>query len=454
MKDKKSLLRRVQDGWVNALAGLGFKMDKRSKTKYGNYSIAPDEELEQIYIGDGVGARIIDVVADDMTREWITLEGKNKEDQENENIKIVEETLNQLKAESMYNRALKWKRLYGGAIIIVGAFDGQDLEKPLIPGRISAINSLHVVDKSDVDLYQSVFQENPSVEGYGQPVKYYIYFQNKNTRIGHLVHASRCIVFNGKAIPHGISSIVTWEQRFWGISELQQVYEALRDYGGAIESIGNILYELVIGKFKLEHLAEMLEAGNEGAIATRLEIINMSKSIINAVVLGENEDYIRDSINLGGVPEILDRFMLRMSAVTGIPATRLWGRSPAGLNSTGESDTNIYYDMIKAKQKNELKSELNQLIEIIKEWKKITETMEIKFNPLFQLSENEQKENEKKEAERQKIEADMYQVYLDMGVLSPDQIYALRWEAPLKNVSVESGGSEELESTNEAEVIQ
>ena len=97
----------------------------------------------------------------------------------------------------------------------------------------------------------------------------------------------------------------------------------------------------------------------------------MSKSVLNAVILDRDEMYDKQYTTLAGLPEVIDRFMLQLSGATGIPVTRLYGRSPAGLNATGESDLRNYYDLIEAAQRNRLMPPLRKLINIISEWQGI-----------------------------------------------------------------------------------
>lgn len=44
-----------------------------------------------------------------------------------------------------------------------------------------------------------------------------------------------------------------------------------------------------------------------------------------------------------------------LSALTNIPQTILFGRSPAGMNATGESDFENYYNFIERIQKQDVK---------------------------------------------------------------------------------------------------
>ena len=122
------------DSWYNALVGLGKSMDKSNKTFFGDFDFMDRNQLSRMYVGDGIGRRIVDIVADDMTREWIeiTMEDESQKD-------ILEGTLKKLKAEVYFNEALKWERLFGGAVIVLGAMDGNALDVPLDMNRCKSV---------------------------------------------------------------------------------------------------------------------------------------------------------------------------------------------------------------------------------------------------------------------------------------------------------------------------
>ncbi len=420
------------DGWANLLVGLGSKMDKRDKTKYGVHPCLSDEELHNIYLGEGIGARIVDVVADDMTREWIDLAPEDSEDKaEEERAEEIEKFLEDLGAETAFNTALKWKRLYGGSLIIIGAQDGQLMADPLRTNAIRLIDGLKVVDRTDVLISSSEFQTDPSKPGFGQPIRFYVCFHVGASDIYQMVHVSRCIILKGKPISHNASKYFSIEQRFWGMSELQPVYESLRDFGGISDSIANILYELIIGKFQMEGLAEKLATGQEKQVMDRVMIISMMKSIIHGVLLDKDENYTRDAASLAGIADVMDKYMMKVSGTSGIPLTRLFGRQATGMNNKGEAEEGIYYDMVRSKQKTELKPSLNTLIELVKAWKKNKLSVLIKFNPLFQLTEKEQAEVKKTEAEAAAQKANMYNTYLTANVLTQEDVYNQEWAEKL-----------------------
>lgn len=428
---------RKEDGWMNVLAGLGGNLDKRKSTYYAGSveEIMLAEELDSMYRADGLAARIVDAVPDDMTREWIYLDREDEEDMSDDDpdIKTVMGILTDLQAETIFNQTLKWKRLFGGGIIIVGARDGGLLEAPLNMNKITAIDSLLSLDSECVQLSTSEFGTDPAKKDFGQPIVLHIQYTQGQNYVDFKVHASRCLFFYGRPIPKSSLTAVDYKQRFWGMSIIQHCYNSLRDLGGALDSVSNTLYELVVGKFKISGLSNMLASGNEKKIIQRMNIIQMSKSAIRAVLLGDNEEWTRDTVNLSGVPQIIEVFMGRLSGVCGIPQTKLFGRSPAGMNATGESDLALYYDMVKAAQRNEMRPQLTQLVDIIRAHKKIANPLSVEFNPLFQLTEKEKAEVEKLEADTDKARADMYNIYMETGVLSAQQVYTEEWEEVMGN---------------------
>ena len=82
----------------------------------------------------------------------------------------------------------------------------------------------------------------------------------------------------------------------------------------------------------------MLAVDNCKQVEQRANILNLSKSSLNTMIIDSEESYEKITTNISGISDIVDRFMLALSAVSGIPITLLFGRSPSGLNATGEAD--------------------------------------------------------------------------------------------------------------------
>ncbi len=411
----------IVDGWSNVLAGLGGQNDKTLKTTKDDFELIDDETLSAIYMSEGLGRRIVDTFADDMTREWIYLDD---EESPSEEAKTINEELIRLEAEPSCNEAIRWQRLFGGSLMIIGAMDGRTPDSPLDETRIKNIEYLKIVDRTDIDIGRSFFDKNAKSPTFGKVLRYFInYHFSDGTYIPMSVHYTRCIPFFNDPIPARARIGVPWDNRYWGMSSLQSIYEELRDLGGISQSVLNILYEFIIARFKIKDLSKVLSLPDgEKKITQRLQVMNATKSIINAVVMDSEDDFERQYSTTAGLPELIDRFMLKLAGSTGIPVTRLFGRSPAGLNATGENDLRNYYDLVEAQQRNRLMPSLHRLIELICAWKKIEKIPTITFNSLYQLSEEEKANIENKEANTKKTRADELKIYVDMGALDPDEV--------------------------------
>lgn len=436
---EKELSKYNMDGWANVLVGLSKKGDKTTSSKYGYARLIEDEELEQIYSGDGLGTKIIDVVADDMTREWIDLESEDIEDPkvEAKTKKIIDLELERIEAQKSFNTALKWARLYGGSVIVIGAEDGNALDQPLDINRIKNLSYLRVVGRNNIFIDQSKFQTDPEKANFGALISLKIQFDIGVETREVDVHPSRCLFFFGKPAPD-IKGLKL-DTQYWGFSEIQPIYGILADLGTGYQGIVNALYEFSVAVFKIEGLADMMAAGKEEQVINRMEIINTMKSVIHGVMLGESEDYRRENITFAGVSDVIDRLMMRLSGSITVPLTRLFGRSPSGLNATGEGDERIYYDVVRAAQQVKLTKPLRQLITIIQAWKGLKVPFEIEYNPLYQPTEKEMAETDKIKAETAKIKADTYAVYVSMGSLDPDEVFAIELEETFGDVRKKLG---------------
>lgn len=425
-----------KDGWANLFTGLGTKADKGKRTKAVNSIIIPDMELEAIYSDDGLGARIVDLLVEDMFKQGWNFEFENEELETDKLSKTYNEILDKIHIKEKVAEAFKWARLYGGSIIILGAFDGQDLSKPLAIKGIKKFESLKVIPRPNIEFGTMEFQTDPSKPRFGEVEYYPVEFKVGNNYKIAKIHWTRVIEIHSIKVPNTGLGTIPNEYRFWGIPVLQRVRDRLADLGASFGSISGLMQELSIGKYKFGNLAEMMSmADGEKLVQNRVQAMDMMKSCFHSVYLDSEDEFIRDTLSLGGVSEVLNQFMIVISSSTGYPMTRLFGISPGGLNSTGDSDTYSYYDMVKAKQELELKPVLKRIVSIISESENL-QMPEICFNALEQMTEKEQAELEEKRALTDKTEAETYEKYYQLGILEPYMIEALKFGDSLKKIKI------------------
>jgi phage-related protein (TIGR01555 family) len=430
------------DGWSNLVTGLSTLTDKNKETKPVITGVVPDNELEKIFLGDGLGTRIVKLLPEDMFREGWEYEFPDKDDE----IEIKDlsdqynEVLEKINATGKIREAFYWARLYGAAAILIGALDGQQLDVPLRPSRIrkpDGFEYLRVIDRSDIEYSQIEWQLDPMKPRYCMPEYYPIRFTTpKGTQESSRVHYSRIIELHGELVPVGATGTIRNEQRYWGMSVLQNVLDELSILGSSIGSIGHLLHEFSVGKYKLSDLEDILgQDDGDQLIMKRMQVMDLCRSVFHSMYFGPEDDFIRENIQFTGIPDVLHIFFMLISACTGYPITRLFGVSPEGMNATGESDMRNYYDMVRSKQKADAEPILLRIIRIISEWKNLPEPY-IKWRPLQSPSPKEQAEIEKLEADTQSQKAATYKAWIDAGIMEPYQARFLEFGEALDKIPV------------------
>lgn len=398
------LIRTVRsDGWENVLTGLGTGRDK---TQYGYFRAScriSDQELTDLFNHHDLARRIVSLRPSDCYREGFKVEIKDDNEQAEEINKAIKERgiVNQ------FRRATVFGRLQGGGLIIGGLDDGQSQDKPLDEENISRLRYLTFLDKRYVTVLS--YYEDPEADKFMEPEVYQI--SAPNGKMLAAVHESRCIRFGGAETDERTAR----ELGGWDFSVLQNCYNTLRAFENNWQAINVLISDASQGVMTIKGLINTLATpGGRAAMQTRMEIMDMTRSVARAVVLDADhgEGFTRVSTSFAGLPDLLDRGMMRMSAAAEVPVTRLFGRSAAGMNATGEGDEAVYYDGIKAEQGKEVEPKLRKVVTWICKSKdgptqgKVPEEFTLTFPSLWQPTPKEQAETEKTFAERDKIMLD------------------------------------------------
>jgi len=428
----------VKDGWSNVVSGLGSARDKRKYTTNKLSKTLSNEELESIYIEDGLGSRIITELPNDMFREgWEYTFPDLEEQKAKKFLDIYKEILENIHVDQKVKEAFYWARLYGGSVILIGAMDGRDYQLPLTNTKITFFDSLRVIQSTEIKYDEIKFQLDPYKPRYGLPELYPISFDTVSGEPEtKLVHHSRIIEIRGSIVPAKTKVRLSKEQRYWGMSELQKVYDYLSTMGDSLGSVSHLLKEFSVGKHKFANLIDIISSpdGFE-MMKKRVEFMDMTRSVFNSIYMDKDDEYIRENITFGGIPEVLYVFIMMVSSCSGYPITRLFGVSPAGMNSTGESDMRNYYDRVHSEQVLSLEPVLLRLVRIISEWKGIEEPY-IEFRPLQQLTDKEKSELEKIDAEKEQVVANTWKTYIDSGIVEPYQAAYLQFGDDLDKIPV------------------
>ena len=258
---------------------------------------------------------------------------------------------------------------------------------------------------------------------FGEPEYYHVF----STYGYFTVHRSRCLVFRNGRLPERTSNAI---YRYWGIPEYVRMKRELRECITAHGNGGRLLERCVQAIYKMKNLSNMLSTdAGENQVLKRLQVIDMARNLLNSIAIdNDGEEYSFESFAMSGVKDILDATCNMLSAVTNIPQTILFGRSPAGMNSTGENDLENYYNMVENIQKQNMKANSRTVIDLIllqgKMEGKIPEIpkYKVRFSSLWSMSETEQAAVEKTKADTEHTKAQTAQIYMDSSVLDPSEV--------------------------------
>lgn len=387
--------------YENVFLNVGNKGDRSAYTRAVTPRLLQYTELEGLYEGDGFARRIVDLPAEEMVRAGYDIEGVEDDGDvraELENICTMEKLCD----------AMRWASLYGGSLVVMLINDGGMLEEPLNIEAAKSLEQLRVYDRWQVTHHQKYLDPNDMRFGKTQ-----LYMVSPIEGTPYVVHESRCLVFDGTPVPDRIRE----RNDGWGASKLQQCYDQLTRFGMSHYWANQLLERAQQAIHGIPDLTNLLRSpGGEALVKKRVDLVDMTRSINNTIVIDAVESYDLKSTPLSGVADIVDRLGLALSAVTGIPESLLFGRQQGGLNSTGKSDLENWYAKIGQDQNTILLPQLDKLVTVqLYVMGKYTDDYLIKFHPLSVPSKKDKAETDYKRAQT-------FEILNNIGALDASEI--------------------------------
>jgi phage-related protein (TIGR01555 family) len=378
------------DTFQNFMAKVGIGTGSDNISSGGSYGFNPISRfrimLEWMYRGSWVAGMAIDLKADDMTRAGVNLMGEI----DPADARRMEEEVIALKVWQKINETIKWSRLYGGAIGVM-LIDGQDPSTPFKVDRVGdrAFRGVLPLDRWQLEpsLNEVVDELGPDI---GMP-KYYKVSTNALAYRGKKIHYSRCLRLTSVTLPFNQAAT----ENFWGLSELERLYDRLVAFDSATQGAAQLVYKAYIRTYSIEQLRDIIGGGSPKAMESLVKYVEMMRKFqsIEGITLLDAKDKFEGHSHtaFGGLSDVMMQFGQQISGALQIPLVRLFGQSPAGLNSTGESDLRMYYDGILQKQVADLQIPVTMMYRGVAKSLGITlpDGFGVQFKPLWQLTDKE-----------------------------------------------------------------
>lgn len=380
---------RALDAFTNVLARLGAGTPNLLEgTEYSLQRLSRDfNQLNALYRESWIIRRIIDVIPSDMLKNWITITSGIDPDVE----KKLSISLRRTQLIDKLKRGMQWGRLYGGALgVMLVKHQGYDLSQPLrldwiMPGDFAG---LLIFDRWNGVNPSSELIEDISDPDYGYPKYYTVTDPAGGGSVK--IHHSRVIRFTGNTLPF-------WEEiaeMQWGASVVESVFDELKKRDNVSWNIAQLTFMANIRVLKMQDLGQLLSATDSESQAELLRTLEAQNMLLNNMgmqVMDAADGLETHQYTFGGLADCYQQFIMDISGAAEIPVTKLFGRSPSGLNATGESDLQNYYDMIAEKQEAVLRPILNKVLPpfIISTIGSLPEDFDFDFDPVAEPSDKE-----------------------------------------------------------------
>lgn len=389
----------LYDTLQNVVANLATGKSKTVSDAFVTRIIS-DDQLIAMYRSDWMSRKIVDIPVRDALR-------PRRDWQADANtITRIEDAEKRHQVWAKLARALKWDRIYGGSAILILNGDAR-MDQPL---RTIARGRLRLVVLTRREIQPVRLVDDAMRPDFREPEQYQL---TTGTGAMQYVHPSRVIRIISDERPDP-----EYNPDGWSDSKLQIVYDAIHHAALTSAGIAELVHEAKIDIVRVPRLGDALStpAGVE-TITKRFSLASMLKSINNMLLLGDGEDYQTKTQTFGGLNDILKSYLQIVAGAADIPAPRLLGQAPGGLNASGDTDMQNYYDHIESYRQDVIRPALERIDWLL--WlDEFGTTMPSdiwwEWGPLWQMSEKDKAEIAAKKAETT-------EKYIGMGLI-PEHI--------------------------------
>lgn len=372
----------TMDAFSNPAARIGFgTMDLLQATEYPMTRITQNYQLlTSLYRDNWIVQNIVATIPNDMVRKWYEIRSSIAPDYIDQMVKLERKT--QLRKKIL--QGMYWGRLYGGAVGLILIKGQDDLSQPLdldmiLPGSFLG---LQILDRWSGVHPGSALVKDLADPDYGLP-EYYTVRDDVSGRMAAEVHHSRIIRFIGRELP--------WMEQvtedYWGESELEAVYNEVMKRDNVSGNIAALTFRANINYMETEGLDQLLGTANTEMVRRFYNLMaaqSMMESNFGTRVINKGDAIHNTQYTFTGLADVYDRIMMDVSGSARTPVTKLFGRSPAGLNATGESDLQNYYDHIDGLRESDFRAIIERLLPImaLSAWGMIPDDLDISFPPM------------------------------------------------------------------------
>lgn len=360
--------------------------------------------------------KITGIIADEMVRKWIELKTVGDDDK-SDKIEALNAALERYKVRQAFKIAAEHDGYFGrGQVYLdvnmpsgtLATDNHSELETPLFldPAKVKKGSLVGLRNIEPVWTYPGLYQStDPLRPDYYKPSQWFV--------MGKTVHASRVLMFISRPVPDMLKAAYN----FGGLSLSQIAEPYVNNWLRTRNSVGDLVHSFSLTILKT-NMAAALSGAADPSLFLRADLFNQTRDNRGLMMIDKDQEEIAQiNTPLSGVHELQAQAQEQMASVSSIPLVKLLGITPSGLNASSDGEIRVFYDFIKSQQESIFRDPLKKVIDVIQlsEFGEIDPDITFEFVPLYQLSEAEI-------ATVRKADADTDAVYVQNGILAPEEV--------------------------------
>lgn len=362
-----------------------------------------------------------DVLADEMTRRWLKLKATDKKKTEAgddevadgkdlaDKITEIEQCMEDMDVRGHFRTCIKQDGYFGRSQLYVRIKDQDDDGPRQLPLLVENIKKGTLVGFQPIEAYwttpYSYNAIDPTRPDFYKPSSWFV--------MGKKTHTSRLLMFLSRPVP----DLLKPSYNFGGLSLTQLLEPAVNMWLRTRKSVNDLIHKFSITAL-LTNLAALLEDTENGGVMGRAQLFANNRDNQGLMLLDKNtEELGQVNTPLASLDKLQAQSQEHMAAICHEPLVVLTGVTPSGLNASSDGEIQVWHEYVGSQQKNSCDDKVKLIIEMIQMhlYGTIDDGITHEWVPLDEPTATEL-------ATERKSDADRDGVYIDKGVLDPQEV--------------------------------
>ncbi len=346
-------------------------------------------------------------LAKEMTRKWIRVTAAGDDLQEK--VERMNEALVRFNVRDVFRKAIEQDSYFGRAQIYIDlGTAGPELMTPMNvktkvkEGKLQGFRTVEALWSYPLD-YNTT---NPLDPQFYRPQSWIV--------MAEQVHASRLLTI----VSRPMADILKPAYQFGGMALTQLAKPYVDNWLSTRQSVNDII-QAFSHMVLATDMGQVLTNADPGTdLYNRIDMFNRTRNNRGTMVIDKaTEELTNIAVPLTTLDMLQAQSQEHMAAVYGIPLVVLLGITPSGLNASSDGEIRTFYTWIHTQQEDVIRPALQTVFEVVQmnEFGEVDPALGFEFVPLWE-------ESEKEAADRRKVDADTDAVYIDKGVVTPDEV--------------------------------